>query len=183
MKSLTAIQKTFRVFKVLTKAAMILSFVWAGLTVIGLLCAAVWYSGGTVMGADGGMLLSLTLTGSLNQMIGVLLSDLVFALADGTLTLFAYRYFRQEQADGTPFTQAGAEQIKRLGIRAIVLPLIAAVLSAVFCEVCGLSQTAMMERSDLSGLSIGIVLILTSLIFRYGAELEAGNDACQAEVG
>ena len=38
MKSLQTIQKTFKVFKTLSKIGMIASFVWAGLTVIGLLC-------------------------------------------------------------------------------------------------------------------------------------------------
>lgn len=46
MKSLQTIQKTFRIFQILTKIAMILSFVWAGLTILGLLCSMVWYSGG-----------------------------------------------------------------------------------------------------------------------------------------
>ena len=172
MKSLATIQKTFHVFQVLTKIGMILSFVWAGLTVVGLLCGIAWYFGGTVIGASQEALFSLTLAGSLNQMIGVLLSDMVFALTDGTLLLFAFRYFKAEQADGTPFTHSGADQIKRLGIRTIVLPLVAAILSAVFCELFGLSR-AMVDRGNLVGVFMGIVLILASLVFRYGAELEA----------
>ena len=40
MKSLQTIQKTFRVFQILTKIAMILSFVWAGLALLGMLCGA-----------------------------------------------------------------------------------------------------------------------------------------------
>lgn len=151
---------------------MILSFVWAGLTVVGLLCGIAWYAGGTVIGASKEALFSLKLTGSLNQMMGVLLSDMVFALADGTLLLLAFRYFKAEQADGTPFTHSGADQIKRLGIRTIVLPLVATILSAVFCELFGLSQ-AMVDRGNLAGVFMGIVLILASLVFRYGAELEA----------
>lgn len=170
--SLTAIQKTFRVFQTLSKIAMILSFVWAGLTALGLLCGLVWYSGGTVIGPAQETLLSLTLTGTPRQMMGVLLSELAFALADGTLFCFAYRYFRQEQAEGTPFTQSGAERIKRLGIRTIVLPLVAAILSAVFYELFGLSHTGLADWNNLASITMGIVLILASLIFRYGAELE-----------
>ena len=37
MKSLQTIQKIFHVFEILTKIAMILSFVWAGLAALGLL--------------------------------------------------------------------------------------------------------------------------------------------------
>ena len=102
----------------------------------------------------------------------MLLTDLVFALSDGVLLAFALRYFSREQADGTPFTQSGAEQIKRLGIRTIVLPLIAAILAAVFSELFGLTQAAADDWSNLASMSMGIVLILASLIFRYGAELE-----------
>ena len=70
MKSLQTIQKTFRVFQILTKIAMILSFVWAGLTALGMLCAAVWYHGGIVVGASRELLFTLTETGGLAEMIG-----------------------------------------------------------------------------------------------------------------
>lgn len=169
MKSLTTIQKTFHVFKILAKVAAILSFVWAGLCALGLLCGTVWYSGGTVIGADQAAMFSVTSTGGLFQMIGVLLADLVFALTDGLLFLFAFRYFRQEQTDGTPFTRQGAEQIKRLGIRTIVMPLVAVILAAVFYQIFGVQEPD--SWSNLSSISMGIVLILASLVFRYGADL------------
>lgn len=172
MKSLQTIQKTFRIFQILTKIAMILSFVWAGLTILGLLCVMVWHSGGVVIGASREVLFSLMKTESLSQMIGLLLTDMVFALTDGTLLLFAFRYFQKEQADGTPFTQSGAEQIKRLGIRTIVLPLVAAILAAVFSELFGVAQATVVDWGNMTNTSMGIVLILASLVFRYGAELE-----------
>ena len=173
MKSLTTIQKTFHVFKILAKVAAILSFVWAGLCVLGLICGALWYSSGTLSGAVSDAIFSVTSTGSLYQMIGVLLGDLVFALTDGLLFLFSYRYFRQEQADGTPFTVRGAEQIKRLGIRTIVMPLVAVILAAVFYQIFGVQEPA--SWSNLSSITMGIVLILASLVFRYGAELEGAQ--------
>lgn len=176
MKSLNTIQKTFRVFRILSKAAMILSFVWAGLTVMGLLCGIVWYVGGTVIGANQEGLLALTTTGTLLQMMGVLLTDMVFALTDGVLFWFAYRYFRQEQADGTPFTQRGADQIRKLGVRTIVLPLVAVIVSGVLDQVFHLSRAAVGD--NLSSITMGIVLILASLVFRYGAELEGQKNGC-----
>ena len=112
------------------------------------------------------------MTSGLTEMIGVLLTDTIWALTDGVLLIFALRYFRAEQADGTPFTKRGAEQIKRLGIRTIALPLVAAILTAVVRELFGLLQNAGADWGNLSGLTMGIVLILASLVFRYGAELE-----------
>ena len=172
MKSLQTIQKTFRVFQTLTKVMMVLSFVWAGLAALGLLCGIVWYNGGSVVGADQGMLLALTETGGLTEMIAVLLVDVILALTDGTLLAFALHYFRTEQADGTPFTKRGTDEIRRLGIRTIVLPLVAAILAATVHGVFHLPANAGSDWNNAHSLTMGVALILASLVFRYGAELE-----------
>lgn len=178
MKTLQTIQKTFHVFQILTKIAMILSFVCAGLGALGMLCGAVWAHGGIVVGADQTLLLTLTETGALKEMMGALFADTVLALTDGILFAFALRYFNAEQADGTPFTQRGADQIKRLGIRTIVLPLVAVILIAVVYAIFDLPQQAGSDWSNLPSVIMGIVLILASLVFRYGAELEGNANAC-----
>lgn len=172
MKSLETVQKTFRVFQTLTKIAMILSFVWAGLAALGLLCGIVWNGGGAVIGADRELLYTLTETNGLAQLIAVLLGETIMALTDGTLLAFAYGYFKAEQADGTPFTHSGADQIKRLGIRTIVLPLVAVIVIAVVFAVFDVPQPAGSDWSNLSSVSTGIVLILAGILFRYGADLE-----------
>lgn len=172
MRSLETIQKTFRVFQGLTKVFMILSFVWAGLTAIGLLCGMVWYHGGTVIGADRELLFTLTETGGLTEMTVVLLAETVMALTDGILLAFAYRYFKAEQAAGTPFTREGADQIKRLGIRTIVLPLGAIVVVEVLYTAFGLPRYVGSDWSNAASVGMGITLILASLVFRYGADLE-----------
>ena len=170
MKSLQTIQKTFGVFQILTKIAMILSFVWAGLAATGMLCGIVWYHGGIVVGANQDMLYKLTETGGLTEMIGNLLADTILALTDGILLAFALRYFKAEQADGTPFTCRGADQIKRLGIRTIVLSIAAVIIASVLASCFGLNPSA--DWSNGSSVLLGILLILISLVFRYGAELE-----------
>ena len=172
MKSLQTIQKTFRIFQILTKIAMILCFVCAGLAALGMLCAFVWYGGGRVIGADQDVLYALTKTGGLMEMAAVLLADAIAALVDGTLLAFAYRYLKAEQADGTPFTRSGAQEILRLGIRTIVLPLVAAIVIAVLCAAFDLPTNAAGDWGNLPSVATGITLILASLIFRYGAELE-----------
>ena len=177
MKSLQTIQKTFRVFQTLTKVFMVLSFVWAGLSALGLLCGIVWYNGGSVVGADQGMLLALTETGGLTETIAVLLVDVILALTDGTLLAFALHYFRTEQADGTPFTENGAEQVEQLGVQTIILPLVAAILSASFYGVFDLTGVNTVDQGYLFSISLGILLILAAQVFRYGAELEAGKEA------
>lgn len=173
MKTLEPIQKTYKVFETLAKIAMILSFVWAGTLLLGVLGGIVWQSGGSIVGVPVEYALKLTRTGAVLQMIGVLLGDFVLAVTDGLLFLFAHRYFKRELADGTPFTTAGAEQVKSLGIKTIVMPLVAFILSAVICECFGVNRTGDWDNG--ASVLLGIALILFSLILRHGAELREAN--------
>lgn len=143
MKTLESIQKTCKVFKTLAKIAMILSFVWAGITLVGLLCGIAWRTGGHVYGISMENALKLAQAAGLKQMIG------------------------------TPFTLAGAEQIKSLGIKTIVMPLVAAIISAVIYECFGLAHPG--DRGNGTAVVLGIALILFSLVLRHGAELREGK--------
>ena len=148
---------------------MILSFIWAGVALLGALCGVVWRAGGNIVGVPVEYALKLTQTGAILQMIGVLLGDFVPALTEGLLFLFAWRYFKQELADGTPFTVSGANQVRNLGIKTIVMPLVAISISAVIYECFGVTRTGNWDNG--SAVALGISLILFSLILRHGAEL------------
>ena len=174
MKTLETIQKTYKVFTTLAMIAMILSFIWAGTLLLGVLGGIVWQSGGNIVGVSAEYALKLTQTGAILQMIGVLLGDFVLALTDALLFLFALRYFKQELADGTPFTATGAEQVKSLGIKTIVMPLVAVILSAVIYECFDLTRPG--DWGNGTAVVLGIALILFSLILRHGAELREGKE-------
>lgn len=174
MKSLESIQKTYKMFKTLAKIAMILSFIWAGITLVGLLCGIAWHTGGYVYGISMENALKLTQTTGLEQMIGTLLADFVLALTDGLLFLFTHRYLNQELMDGTPFTLSGAEQVKGLGIKTIVMPLVTVIISAVIYECFGLSRPG--DWGNGITVVLGIALILFSLVLRHGAELREGKE-------
>ena len=167
MKTLETIQKTWGIFKILSKIAMILSFVWAGLAAFGLVCGLVWMGGGTVVGADLETLLTLTGSAGLSHMVGQLLSEIVSGLTDGILFWFALRYFRAELADGTPFTARGSDMVRHLGISVIVMPMVAAIISAVISGCFNLESSA----DNGASVTFGIALILFSLVLRHGAEL------------
>ena len=173
MKTLEPIQKTCKAFQTLAKIAMILSFIWAGTALAGLLCVLVWHIGGNIVGVPLEKVLDMTRTDGLAQLTGILLGDLVFALTDGLLFLFAHRYFKREQADGTPFTAAGAEQLMRLGIQTIVMPLAAVIISAVIYGCFGMNRPG--EWDNGTAVVLGITLILFSLILRHGAELRESS--------
>lgn len=175
MKSLQTVQKTFRVFQILTKIAFVFSIVGASICAVGVLCAAVWYNGGQVLSLFGTPLEPFGNGEGLNQVLAVLLSDLILLATDAILMGFAGRYFKTEQAEGTPFTENGAELLKKLGIRCIWMPIVAVVIASVITACLGVERSG--DISNLPSLMTGIVLILASLIFRYGAELEQKNHA------
>lgn len=175
MKSLKTIQKTFHVFQTLSKIAMILSFVWAGLSALLLVIGVIAYfhsSDFVIYDFFSEQDITMEISEIMFTGIGRSLISLILALTDGILFVFARNYFKTEHADGTPFTRRGADLVLRLGILTIVLPLVAAILSAIICEIFSLQQDTVNDWDNLNSLGMGIVLILTSLIYRYGAELE-----------
>ena len=175
MKSLQTVQKTFRVFQILAKIAFIFSVVGASICAVGALCAVTWYNGGEVFSLFGESVTIFASGKGLNQTLAVLLSDLVYLTADAILLAFAGRYLKAEQAEGTPFTESGANLIRKLGIRCIWMPIVAIVIASVITVCLGVEQNG--DVSNLPSVITGVVLILASLIFRYGAELEERNRA------
>ena len=173
MKSLQTIQKTFRVFQVLTKIAFVCSIVGASVCAVGALCAVTWYTGGTVFSLFGEPVTIFASGEGLDRTLAVLLYDLILLVTDAILLAFAGRYFKTEQAEGTPFTENGANLIRKLGIRCIWMPIVAIVMASVITVCLGVEQSG--DISNLPGVVTGIVLILASLIFRYGAELQEQN--------
>lgn len=173
MRSLQTVQKTFRVFQILTKIAFIFSIVGASICAVGALCAMAWYTGGQVFSLFGEPVTIFASGEGLNQTLAVLLSDLILLVTEAILLAFAGRYLKTEQAEGTPFTENGANLIRRLGIRCIYMPIVAIVIASVITVCLGVERSG--DISNLPSLVTGIVLILASLIFHYGAELEERN--------
>lgn len=173
MKSLQTVQKAFRVFQILAKIAFVFSIVGASICAVGALCAMAWYTGGQVFSLFGEPVTVFASGEGLNQTLAVLLSDLILLVTEAILLAFAGRYLKTEQAEGTPFTENGANLIRKLGIRCIWMPIVAVVIASVITVCLGVEGSG--DISNLPSVATGIVLILASLIFRYGAELEERN--------
>lgn len=170
MEQLQKIQKTFHVFEVLTKIAFVFSIVGASLCAVGALCAFSWYSGGQVFSLFGEPITIFSTTKGMNETLAAMLGDCILLVTEAILLSFGSKYLKAEQADGTPFTQTGADMLKTLGIRCIWMPIVAMVIVSVI-GVCFNAET-LDTVSNLPSLALGIALILSSMIFRYGATLE-----------
>ena len=169
MNTLQTIQKTFRVFHVLAKIAFIFSIVGAALCAVGALCAVSGLTVGTGLTVFGQPVMSFG-SSSVNYALAALLSDMVILIGDAILLGFTGRYLALEQAEGTPFSENGANSLRRLGIRYIYIPIVTAVIASVI--IVAFDAEPGRDISNLPELTTGIAFILTSLIFRYGAELE-----------
>ena len=173
MKSLQTIQKTFRVFQILAKIAFVFSIVGASICAVGALCSVAWYTGGQVFSLFGEPITFYSSRENINQAMAVLFSDMVFLTTDAILLAFAGRYFKIEQAEGTPFTENGASFMKKLGVRCIWMPIVSVVIVSVITVCLGVEKGG--DVTNMPSVITGVVLILASLIFRYGSELREQN--------
>lgn len=168
MKSLMIIQRTLKVLKTLSRIAMIVSFIVVGSALLGALCVIEWQLEGTL--GIGRSIVELVGIMNWKQAICELLSDAVFAFTSDFLHLFAWSYLKLEQDEGTPFTYNGANKMRSLGIKVVVMLLVAVIISAVIYGCFKVEKPV--DHNNAISVVLGIVLILISLVFRYGAELE-----------
>lgn len=176
MKSLKTIQVLAKIGKILSKIIFILCIVGFCFCIAGIVSLAV--------GFDGVKLGSVTIRGILENKAGMSVPSLYAAMALGALyctaeavlSKFAEIYFRNELADGTPFTHRGAKELMRLGILTIVISLAAAILGGAVIAIASHynPEVEMIQNhSFFSGL--GVMMIVMSLFCRYGAELREGK--------
>lgn len=167
MSNLEKIQKGMRVLQILSKIILIFAIVGVALASIGAVLVA-----SDVLNMENQFLhfLSVTAEMSKDQIIGILTAAAVSLLFGGILTVFAYRYFTAELKEGTPFTNAGADRIKQFGIMEIALSVISIWIIDGIYENIDLAEWNRFD--DAGGITLGICLILLSMVVRYGAELE-----------
>ena len=170
MEQLQKIQKTFHIFEILTKIAYIFSIVGAVFCAVGALCALCYLSCGQVFSLFGEPITIFSTTRTMSETLAIMLADFVMITVEAILLSFALRYLKAEQAAGTPFTEAGADMLKKLGIRCIWMPIVAMVLASVIGVCYNVENIG--SDSNLPSLATGVVLIIASMIFRYGAALE-----------
>ncbi len=167
MSNLEKIQKGMRVLQILSKIVLIFAIVGTILASIGAILVV-----SDVLSMENQFLhfLSVTAKMSKGQIVGILTASALYLLFGVIITAFVYRYFKEELKEGTPFTNAGAGRIKQLGIMEILLSIISTWVIDGIYENIGLAEWNRFD--DAGGITLGIFLILLSMVVRYGAELE-----------
>lgn len=171
MKSLKIVQTIVKVFKILAEIAMICAFVAAGL---GIVCGSVVLSTDNTAIWDMFVSFGVEEAGYTRTQLGVLLlAHSAEAIATAITAMFTFFYLKAEQRDGTPFTFDGAKGLLRLGIIYMVIAVVEAIVVSVLLSAFGLRSLEDNISAVVDGnFATGIVFILLSFVFRYGAELE-----------
>ncbi len=177
MKSLETVQKISKVLSILSIIAFVFTIIGAVGTLVGgialMLLPGVLNASG--LGDD---FMELIIEGSgveSLEFLGIeLIGTLFIVIAEAVVAFFVCRYFKNELADGTPFTYRGAKELLYLGIISLAVPfggmIISSTINAVF-----LIKSNISNQFDIT---LGVVMILLSFVFKYGAEL---NEKKQAE--
>ena len=106
---------------------------------------------------------------------------LLFCASEAVLCKFAEIYFKNELADGNPFTLRGAKELMRLGILTVAIPLGTVIICSIGVSIADNVYPGIDKLSigEFSSVGLGIMMIVLSLFCRYGAELNEGKpDAC-----
>ena len=178
-KSLSILQKIAKIAKIVCKVLFILCIVGGIGCLFGLLILLVL---GRAAVDEIGLFASVM--GENPYLAGAFgcIAGMITCIGEAILFRYGERYFTNELAAGTPFTQEGSKEIFRLGIASIIVSAAASTLSAMVYGIF-LFFTPALTEIDISmswSIGTGLTLLLLSVIFRYGAELREPPAAPQA---
>lgn len=167
MNNLEKIQKTMKVFQIITKIVIVFSFVALAFTLV---------VGSVSLMANklpfGELLQRLFIeTGRTvdNREIGIaLICESVVLIFGAIEAICVCRYFNLELSEGTPFTETGARSITKLGILFIAVDVLLAAFFSVMEKFVFVSE----RMDNFGGIISGLILIFLAMVVRYGAELE-----------
>ena len=173
MKSLQTIQKLSKIGKVVSEVIYIMSIVGFFLCLVGVVSLA--------LGVDTIKIGSFTLEGWIQKEANItnetiylaLIIAMIFCISRAILSKYWQHYFKGELQDGTPFNEARAIELRRIGILTICISLVTQIVAEIIYQtlssIWNCNYTLNMD--NVGSVILGIMCIVMSLIFRYGAEV------------
>ena len=173
MKSLKVIQTLAKIGKVLSKIGFIFCIIGFCGCIIGVLGLVVGVEALNVGGVTLRNIIETNAEMNMPTLYAAMAVGILFCAAEAVLCKFAETYFKNELADGTPFTLRGSKELLRLGILNVAVPLGTVIICAIVIAVAGIFYPEI-EKPSFDGygsFGIGIFMMILSLFCRYGAEL------------
>lgn len=170
---LNIIQKIAKIAKIVCHVLFIVCLVCAGLTLTSGISAAVIGDFELKIGGVSIVGLLMDNTGlSEKEMIGNIFCIFIETVIGSLLFGFAKVYLENELRDGTPFTERGAKEFLRLGILVCAIPIGGNILISIIANITNINN--IYDAGD--DIVFGLLLILMSFIFSYGAEIRKGTE-------
>ena len=172
-KTLSTIQTLSKIGRVLSKIVFIFCLIGAigcaaGILSIKLLPESFQLGSVTIQG-----LVDLSEEISADAACAALVTGLIMFTGEAVLAKIAERCFRREIEAGTPFSFEWSRQLKRPGICAICIPIASTVAAEIVNEILKqvLTDVSDLNLADTTSVGLGIMMIVASLLCKYGAEL------------
>ncbi len=168
MESLGTVQKIVKVLYIICKIIFICAIVGAAGSLVGSLALFIvpilgeWVVDLIVAGAE---------VESVVQLAVGLLAESIFLCGEIVAVGYVCTYLKNELADGTPFTKRGAKELLKVGIISLAVPMGSLMIASIVAAIGG-AQDILSGGYNMLG---GIVMILLSFVFNYGADLEESS--------
>lgn len=178
-KNYKILQKIAKIGKILSKVAFVFSVIGICGCIVGILSnvtesGKIFKIGGVTIHS----LLSEFGAYNVKSISAMLIAWLIICVGEAVLSKFSEIYFRNTLTEGTPFTQEGAGELRRLGIMTIVIPT-GCMVSAEIVQgiMTGFMNVITDVRLDLNfdneaSVALGIMFIIGSFLCGYGAEMK-----------
>ena len=182
-KNYKIVRKIAKIGKILSKVAFVFSIIGICGCLVGLLSnipgsGKVFKIGGVTIY---GLLADFTAY-KVKSISATLVAWLIVCIGQAVLAKFAELYFCNALMAGTPFTEAGARELRRLGIMAIAIPTGCVVLAEIVQGIMmGFMNMTADGGADLSfdneaSIIVGVMFIACSFLCGYGAEVLEGKN-------
>ena len=173
MESLKTSQKLSKLGKILSKIVYVFCLVGLILCIIGGLGLIFIPESFELANIKIHMLIKSNINFSREIIYASLIIGIIELACEMYISKQAQKYFEYELEEGTPFTQEGANKIKRLGLIVIFIPFVASFISELGFEIAKHTMN-FNQNLDINfnvSLTLGITFLILSTIFRYGSSL------------
>ena len=179
MKTLRIIQTLAKIGKIISKIIFICSLVGGIGCIVGIISLAAIPEGLKIGGVTLHAMIEKSAGISMETYYAAMAVGVIFCAGEAVLARIAERYFKNELNVGTPFTFEGAKELLRLGICAVCIPVGTAILSAIVFQIMKacFANVSDFSMSDSVSFGLGVAMIVTSLLCKYGAELSQSGSA------
>lgn len=175
------LQKIAKIGKTLSKIAFVVSLIGVGGCLVGLLSNI--FGSGNVFKIGGVAIYGLLAdfdAYNVKSISAALAAWMVVCVGQAVLAKFAELYFRNVETAGTPFTLAGAIELRRLGIMMIFIPIVSVVLAEILQAIMTGFMNVLpdgwsyLNFDNEASVIVGVLFIVGSFLCGYGAELLEG---------